>query len=162
MGLAGEVDGEQFRKVVMEAVDPVSGEQLRRLARDHPVYGVDMTFSAPKSVSLMYFLGDGQAQAAVCQAHDEAVMAGLGYMEREACVVRDGQAGSKGRQVAHGFVGGVFRHRTSRALDPQLHTHAVVANLAKRPEGPERSDGAYVALDATAIYHQAKTAGYLY
>ena len=156
MGLSGEIDADQFHKVVMEAVDPTSGEQLRRLARDHPVHGVDMTFSAPKSASLVYFLGGEQAQAAVRQAHDEAVAAGLGYMEREACVVRDGQGGSKGRQVAQGFVGGVFRHRTSRALDPQLHTHAVVANLGKR------ADGAYVALDATAIYHQAKTAGYLY
>jgi conjugative relaxase-like TrwC/TraI family protein len=156
LGLAGEIDAGQFHKVVMEAVDPVSGEQLRRPARDRPVHGVDMTFSAPKSVSLVYFLGGEQAQAAVRQAHDEAVMAGLGYMEREACVVRDGKGGSKGKQVAQGFVGGVFRHRTSRALDPQLHTHAVVANLAKR------ADGAYVALDATAIYQQAKTAGYLY
>jgi conjugative relaxase-like TrwC/TraI family protein len=156
LGLAGEIDADQFHKVVMEAVDPVSGEQLRRPARDHPVHGVDMTFSAPKSASLVYFLGGEQAQAAVRQAHDEAAAAGLGYMEREACVVRDGQGGSKGKQVAQGFVGGVFRHRTSRALDPQLHTHAVVANLAKR------ADGAYVALDATAIYHQAKTVGYLY
>ena len=83
-------------------------------------------------------------------------MAGLGYMERQACVVREGRAGSKGRKVAEGFVGGVFRHRTSRALDPQLHTHAVVANLARR------ADGAYVALDATAIFAQAKTGGDLY
>jgi len=156
LGLAGEIDATQFQKVVMGAVDPVSGERLRRRARDRPVHGVDMTFSAPKSVSLVYFLGGERARAAVRQAHDEAVMAGLGYMERQACVVREGRAGSKGRQVAEGFVGGVFCHRTSRALDPQLHTHAVVANLARR------ADGAYVALDATAIFAQAKTAGYLY
>jgi len=137
-------------------LDEGEASRLRRRARDRPVHGVDMTFSAPKSVSLVYFLGGERARAAVRQAHDEAVMAGLGYMERQACVVREGRAGSKGRQVAEGFVGGVFCHRTSRALDPQLHTHAVVANLARR------ADGAYVALDATAIFAQAKTAGYLY
>jgi len=48
LGLAGEIDADEFHKVVMEAVDPTSGEQLRRLARDHPVHGVDMTFSAPR------------------------------------------------------------------------------------------------------------------
>ena len=162
LGLEGTVDADAFHKVVMEAVDPGSGEVLRRVARDHAVHGVDMTFSAPKSVSLMFFLGGPEAQGAVREAHDKAVAAGLGYMEREACVVREGKAGAKGREVAEGFVGGVFRHRTSRALDPQLHTHAVVANLAKRRDGPERWDGRYVALDATAIYQQAKTAGYLY
>lgn len=156
LGLEGTVDADAFHRVVMEAVDPGSGEALRRVARDHAVHGVDMTFSAPKSVSLMFFLGGPEAREAVREAHDKAVAAGLGYMERESCVVREGKAGEKGKEVAQGFVGGVFRHRTSRALDPQLHTHAVVANLAKR------SDGSYVALDATAIFHQAKTAGYLY
>jgi len=156
LGLEGTIDADAFHKVVMEAKNPGSGEELRRRVRDHPVHGVDMTFSAPKSVSLMFFLGGPEAQEAVREAHDKAVAAGLGYMEREACVVREGKAGEKGKEVAQGFVGGVFRHRTSRALDPQLHTHAVVANLAKR------SDGSYVALDATAIYHQAKTAGYIY
>jgi len=157
LGLVGEVDGAAFRAVVMEAVAPGAGEPLRRLARDRPVYGFDMTFSAPKSVSLLFFLGDEAAQAAVRQAHDGAVAAALGYMQREACLVREGQGGSKGRAVAEGFVGATFRHRTSRALDPQLHTHAVVANLAQR-----RGDGKYVALDGAAIYAQAKTGGYLY
>jgi conjugative relaxase-like TrwC/TraI family protein len=50
----GKIDADAFHKVVMEAVDPGSGEALRRMARDHPVHGVDMTFSAPKSVSLMF------------------------------------------------------------------------------------------------------------
>ena len=57
LGLAGEIDADQFQTVVMGAVDPVSGQRLRRRARDRPVHGVDMTFSAPKSVSLVYFLG---------------------------------------------------------------------------------------------------------
>lgn len=59
-------------------------------------------------------------------------------------------------EVGEGFVGAAFRHRTSRALDPQLHTHAVVANLAKR------KDGRYIALDGTALYRHAKTGGFVY
>jgi len=115
-----------------------------------------MTFSAPKSASLLFVLGDERTSAAVRQAHDEAVRAALGYMEREACVVRSGKAGRGGKEAGEGFVGGLFRHRTSRALDPQLHTHAVAANLAKR------SDGRYIALDGTALFQQAKTGGCLY
>lgn len=156
MGLVGEVDPADFQQVVMAAVDPGSGEPLRKLVRDKPVCGMDLTFSAPKSASLLFFLGDGDARAAVRRAHDEAVAAALGYMEREACVVRAGDGGRGGREVAEGFVGAAFRHRTSRALDPQLHTHAVVANLARR------SDGRYIALDGTALYRHAKTGGFLY
>jgi len=156
LGLVGEVDAEDFRAVVMDARAP-SGEVLRELVGDKPVRGFDLTFSAPKSASLLYFLGEGDVPGAVRQAHDEAVVAALGYMEREACVVRAGKGGRDGKTVGGGFVGGLFRHRTSRALDPQLHTHAVVANFAERG-----ADGRRVALDATALYHQAKTGGTVY
>jgi conjugative relaxase-like TrwC/TraI family protein len=156
LGLVGEVDPDEFQAVVMEASDPRRGERLRRQVGEKPVQGMDMTFSAPKSASLLFFLGDERTSAAVRQAHDEAVGAALGYMEREACVVRVGKGGRGGKEAGEGFVGGLFRHRTSRALDPQLHTHAVVANLAKR------SDGRYIALDATAMFQQARTGGCLY
>ena len=146
LGLEGEVDAGDFQQVVMEAVDPRSGRILRRLVREKPVCGIDLTFSCPKSVSLLFHLGGEEARAAVRQAHDEAVGAALGYMEREACVVRLGDGGKGGKEAGRGFVGAVFRHRTSRALDPQLHTHAVVANLA------ERSDGRYIALDGAALF----------
>jgi conjugative relaxase-like TrwC/TraI family protein len=72
LGLEGEVDADEFRKVVMEATDPVSGERLRRPACEHPVHGVDMPISAPKSASLIYFLGDEQARAAVAQTITES------------------------------------------------------------------------------------------
>jgi len=156
IGLVGEVDPADFQQVVMAAVNPRSAEPLRKLVRDKPVCGMDLTFSAPKSASLLFHIGGGDERAAVGQAHDEAVVAALGYMEREACVVRAGDGGKGGKAVAEGFVGAVFRHRTSRALDPQLHTHAVVANLARR------SDGRYIALDGTALYRHAKTGGFLY
>ena len=105
LGLEGTVDADTFHKVVMEAVDPGSGDALRRVARDHPVHGIDVTFSAPKSVSLVFFLGGPDALEAVREAHDKAVAAGLGYMEREACVVRDGKAGEKGQGGRGGLRG---------------------------------------------------------
>jgi len=157
LGLEGMVEPGDFQQIVMEAIDPRSGRVLRKLVRDKPVQGMDMTFSAPKSASLLFHLGGEEVSAAVRQAHDEAVQAALGYMEREACVVRAGDGGKGGKEAGEGFVGAVFRHRTSRALDPQLHSHAVVANLAKR-----RKDGRYIALDGTALFQQAKTGGCLY
>src|SRR5207247_1743394 len=99
-------------------------------------------------------LADGDTRSAVSAAHDAAVDEALGYLEREACFVRRGHAGAV-REPAGGFVVAAFQHHSSRAGDPLLHTHAVVANMA---EGP---DARWTALDGRALFGQAKTAGYL-
>ena len=88
-------------------------------------------------------------------AHDEAVADALGYMERQAAVTRRGPAGVHAI-AGNGLVAAAFRHRTSRAGDPQLHTHVLVANLTLG------ADGRWSTLDARRIYAHAKTAGYLY
>ncbi len=76
-------------------------------------------------------------------------------MERAACWSRRGAAGVE--QVAgSGFVGAAFRHRSSRAGDPQLHTHVLVANVTCGP------DGRWATLDGRHLYLHVKTAGYLY
>ncbi len=81
------------------------------------------------------------------------------YLEREACYVRRGHTGERQhaatRHRAEGFVSAAYRHRMSRAQDPQLHTHVVTANLA-------RYDDRWSALDGYALYKHAKAAGYLY
>lgn len=82
-----------------------------------------------------------------------AVGEALAYLERAACRARRGKGGV---QRVRGRVAAAFRHRTSRAGDPQLHTHVVVGNLT---EGP---DGRWTALDGRLFYKHAKTAGYLY
>ena len=58
--------------------------------------------------------------------------------------------------AGNGLVAGAFRHRTSRAGDPQLHTHVLVVNLTLG------ADGQWSTLDGRRIYAHAKTAGYLY
>jgi conjugative relaxase-like TrwC/TraI family protein len=153
LGLSGHVLGEDLR-AVLAAHHPHSGDELSAAPRKVP--GFDLTFSAPKSVSLLFALGDRELAIEALAAHDVAVESALGYLEREACVVRRGHAGA--RQVrADGFVGAAFRHRTSRAGDPQLHTHVLVANLARGIDG-----GGWGALDARLVYRQLRTAGYLY
>jgi len=152
--LAGQVQGEAFT-AVLRATDPATGEPLGRTNAASKVPGFDLTFSAPKSVSLLFALGDDALSQRMRDAHDAAVADALGYLERTASHGRRGHAGAE-RITTTGFVAAVFRHRTSRAGDPNLHSHAVIAN---RVLG---SDGRWSALDAKAIYAQAKTAGTLY
>ena len=112
-------------------------------------------FSVPKSASVLFGIGDERVQRAVVEAQDDAVAAGLAYLERHACRTRRG-AGGHEVVPGSGFVAAAFRHRTSRAGDPQLHTHVLVANATRR------ADGLWGALDGRQIYAHAKTAGYVH
>jgi conjugative relaxase-like TrwC/TraI family protein len=153
LGLNGEVSDNELHRV-LAGEHPVFGWQLRESRRVR-VPGFDLTFSAPKSVSVLFGICDDEIREAVQRSHDVAVGDAMGYMERMASHARRGH---DGREVVEGggFVGAAFRHRTSRAGDPQLHTHVLVANLVRG------SDGRWSALDGRRFYAHAKTAGYLY
>jgi len=123
--------------------------------------GFDACFKAPKSVSLLWAFGDRievggrPLDQVIEQAHDEAVGAALGYLEAAAAKGRRGRDGVV--QVdSSGFVAAVFRQRTSRANDPHLHSHVLIANMCRG------DDGRWGALDARLLYVHAKAAGYLY
>jgi conjugative relaxase-like TrwC/TraI family protein len=153
LALSGVVDGDALR-AVLEGRDPDTGVPLGRIRSDH-VPGFDLTFRAPKSVSVLFGLSGFEISAQVRSAHDSAVDAALGYLERSACWSRRGADGV--HQVSGGgFVGAAFRHRSSRAGDPHLHTHVLVANMT---HGPDRR---WATLDGRHLYLHAKTAGYLY
>ena len=154
IGLGGRVDDDGFM-ALMDGRDPWSGERLKRVGGRSKVAAFDLTFSAPKSVSVLFAVGEPALAGALVEAHESAVDAALGYLEREACRVRRGRGGVR-REVGEGFVAAAYRHRMSRAEDPQLHTHVVAANMARG------ADGRWTALDATPIYQHAKAAGCLY
>jgi conjugative relaxase-like TrwC/TraI family protein len=154
LGLEGTVERDQLH-AVLAGRDPRTDEALLRLLRKDRVPGFDVTFSAPKSVSVLWATGDGRTAALIRDAHERSVGAALGFLEREGAFTRlgtDGHTAARGS----GFVAAAFRHRMSRAGDPQLHTHALVANLIKTPDGRWRT------LDGQRLYRRAKTAGYLY
>lgn len=169
LGLSGELGTEQL-KAMMDGKHPLTGEQLAKRTSRCTVAALDLTFSAPKSISVLFALGDEQLSCALVEAHEEAVDAALGYLEREACRVRRGHNGTKAQreagdprgwqrarpEPAAGFVAAAYRHRMSRAQDPQLHTHVVCANMARG------RDGRWTALDGHAIYEHAKAGGYVY
>src|SRR3954467_4020617 len=153
LGLAGEVDATRLDRV-LGGEHPATGVALGRVVAGR-VPGFDLTFSAPKSVSVLFGIGDDELRGAIRDAHDRAVTEALGYVERAAGVTRRGPGGV---QVipGRGLVAAAFRHRTSRAGDPQLHTHVLVANLVLG------ADGSWSTLDGRRIYARAKTAGYRY
>ncbi len=157
LGLEGEV-GEDQLVAMLTGKNPVNGEPLlsmRGVRGDGPVPGFDLTFSAPKSVSLLWGLGGPFAAREVQTAHREAIQAALNYMQREACWTRRGAGGSQFLQGS-GYLAAAYRHRSSRNGDPQLHTHVLVANATRGP------DGRWTRLYHPAIFDHATTACYIY
>ncbi len=169
LGLTGEVSPADLRAVLAglapnTGLNP-NGAQLVTHPRRVP--GFDLTFSVPKSVSVLFALGDPLVQHAVTEACEAALAEALGWLEREACFVRRGtnkaenqaawgEAWGTRRMVANGFVAASFRHRTSRAGDPHLHWHVLVANMA------QGIDGRWSSLDGTALYASKRTVGVMF
>jgi conjugative relaxase-like TrwC/TraI family protein len=156
LALRGDLSGDDLRRV-LDGNHPASGEHLgySQGGRER-LPGYDLTFRAPKSVSLLFALGGGEVSRDVKVAHEEAVRAALGYLEREAAFGRRRGEGGMVPVRGEGFAAAAFQHRTSRAGDPLLHRHVLVANLVRDMQGR------WGALDGRLIYTHAKTAGYLY
>lgn len=166
LGLVGEVEPADLRAVLAGLAPGTALTPNGTTLRAHPrrVPGFDLTFAVPKSVSMAYALADRRVQHLIVKACEAALGETLGWLEREACFVRRGtnkaenrdtwgEAWGTRRMVARGFVGAAYRHRTSRAGDPHLHWHVLVANLA------QGIDGRWSALDGRAIYDTARTGG---
>lgn len=148
------------RAIFEDATHPDSSEPLGRAhgqprlsqapdshnATKHAVAGFDLTFSVPKSVSTLWALSPRHLQEQILQTHHEAVEATLAWMEEQVINTRTGRNG-----VAHigtkGVIAAAFDHWESRAGDPQLHTHLVIANRVQRI-----TDGAWVTLDSRSLY----------
>ena len=151
LGLTDMVEAEALHRV-LAGQDPRTGMELRRCGS---VAGFDVTFSAPKSASVLFGIGDQAMQATIRDAHERAVASAFAYFDDAVSVARRG-AGGLCKLEGRGLTAAAFLHRTSRAGDPQLHTHVVVANLI------QGSDGRWSALDGRLVYAHARTAGYLY
>jgi conjugative relaxase-like TrwC/TraI family protein len=168
LGLEGQVAGDDLRAVLAGLAPDTgltpSGTQVAAHPRRVP--GYDLTLSVPKSVSVLWALGDPLVQDEVTTACEAALNESLAWLEREACFVRRGTNNRQARvdpaefgtrrMVADGFVAARFPHRTSRLGDPHLHWHVLVANMARG------IDGRWTALDGTALYNAQRSAGVLF
>lgn len=154
------LDGEEVRSedlcALFEGRDP-TGKALVQGAGPSHAPGWDMVFSAPKSVSVLWGTGDLQTRKAIEAAHEKAVGEALSFLGdhslADAC--RRGKAGAQ-REAPSEIVVATFQHGTSREHDPQIHTHALLLNVAKR------KDGSWGALQPDGIYRDAKLVGALY
>jgi conjugative relaxase-like TrwC/TraI family protein len=152
--LSGEVT-ESGLRAILSKHDPVTGKELAGSVQRARVPGFDLMFSVPKSASILFGIDDEATQRAVLDAQAEGVRSALAYLEQRACRTRRGQGGYE-IVPGQGFVGAAFRHRTSRAGDPQIHTHVLVANATRI------HDGTWGSLDGRAIYAEARTAGFIH
>jgi conjugative relaxase-like TrwC/TraI family protein len=156
LGLSGEIEPDQL-VAMLTGMNPATGEPLGLIsvAGRGSVPGFDLTFSAPKSVSLLRALGGKEVAAEVKAAHLHSVEAALKYMEANACLTRRGKGGATFVKGS-GYLAAAYTHRSSRNGDPQLHTHVLIANATQGP------DGRWTRLYHPAIYEHAKTASYIY
>ena len=156
------VTEEELWRMLGMLQDPVTGHPLGRApVRDRPacreaarkrrpvsrtVAGFDLTFSAPKSVSVAWAVADESTRERIHAAHQQALEFVIGYAERDVFTTRTGRGGVVSEAVV-GVVAAGFDHWDSRAGDPQLHTHVVVLNRVQAA-----SDGAWRTLDSRALF----------
>ncbi|GCA98583.1 MobF family relaxase [Mycolicibacterium sp. NCC-Tsukiji] len=123
------------------------------------VHGFDLTFCAPKSVSLLRALStDDVLVKALTEAHHTAVHAGMEYLATHAGYTRvhNPETGEKDLAKLPGLVAAAYQHETSRAGDPHLHSHVLLFNKQAR------ADGQMVSVDSTSLHHELRAAGMVY
>jgi conjugative relaxase-like TrwC/TraI family protein len=153
LGLSGEVERDQFRDMLDGKLP--GGQQLGTI-RDGKLEhrpGWDVTMSAPKSVSIM---AEVAGDRRLVGAHDRAVKSALAFAERHSAATRIREDGKVDRQQTGNLVVASFRHDTSRAQDPQLHTHNVIMNATRDADRNWRS------LEPRALYQLQKAIGAVY
>ena len=156
LGIAGEVERGQLKALIRGQHPDGTWLVQRQTYSDgrERCPGWDLTFSAPKSVSVLFAVGDHEIRDGVRNAHEQAVKAALTYLEQEAGVSRRGKNGAE--HIPAEFIVASFEHCSSRAQDPQLHTHCLVLNAALR------ADGTKGALYTQPLYQHKMAAGAVY
>jgi conjugative relaxase-like TrwC/TraI family protein len=155
--VGGEVDAALVERWLDDGIAP-NGAYGRTFGT-RGVHGFDLTFAAPKSVSLLRAMrADDVVAKAIADAHTAALGEAMEYLARHAGYTRvhNPATGEKNLLQLPGLVSVAYQHETSRCGDPHLHTHVIV------PNRQARADGRLVALDGTSLFHEAKAAGVIY
>ncbi|KAA0098185.1 AAA family ATPase [Mycolicibacterium sp. P1-18] len=153
----GEAEAGVVARWLDDGVAP-SGARGRALGAQG-VHGYDLTFSAPKSVSVIRAVkADDVVSKGIADAHTTALAEAMEYLAAHAGYTRVHNPVTEQKDLVHlpGLVAVAYQHETSRCGDPHLHTHVIV------PNRQARADGVLVSIDGTSLYHEAKAVGVIY
>lgn len=147
------VDREDFKKL-LEGELP-ERDPLGRVIGGERVHtpGWDLTFSAPKSVSILAEIGGDER---LREAHQDAIKQTLTWLESEVIAYRQSGPGGVEPHRSGNLLAALFQHATSREKDPQLHTHCVILNAT------ERADGQWASIHSKPIFDAKMLAGTVY
>ena len=160
LGLKGVVDKETLANLMRGFAPDGATRLVRNAGSETRRAGMDLTFNAPKSVSVAYSQASNDVRHAIQEAHAGAVKAALSYIEDSAAQVRLGRNGIE--VVSAGLIVAMFEHSSARivpghpAPDPHLHTHALVINAGVT------EDGRTGTLDSKELFRHKMAAGVLY
>lgn len=150
----GQKVSDQDFKNIIEGRD-LQGNALVQGAGDEHRAGWDCTFSAPKSVSAAWAIADADMQSKISAAQQKAVEAAIRALEEKAAFARRGSKGAEPEKLP-GLITAHYEHGSSRELDPELHTHTLVMNLA------QREDGTWGGIESKNLYDWQHAAGAVY
>lgn len=147
------VNPSQAQALFQAFKNPVTGQRMgAKPGLKESVAGFDLTFTLPKSVSVLWAMADRETQQQIMAAHEQAMADTLSWLEKEAFQTRAGKAGVAIHET-RGVTAARYHHWDTRDGDPHLHTHMVVANRVQRA-----TDGKWVTLDSRALYKAAVAA----
>lgn len=158
------VGGRLFRE---EHHRDATGEELTKWIDTHlaskqqTVSGYDLTFSPPKSVSLMWALADKDTRVQIEKIHTQSISKAMDYVQEHAGYTRKGANGVRQEKIIDGLVYSRFRHYDSRTGDPQLHDHVTVANRVFAQDSLTGKK-AWSTLDARELYQHNVAASEVY
>lgn len=128
-------------------------------AKQNTVAGFDLTFSAPKSLSVAWGIADQEQAARLEGAHEAAIEQTIVWLEDEVIRARTGAQGIA-FHTTQGLLATRFRHWESREGDPQLHDHVVVANKVQITDDQGRTK--WLTIDSRSLYKATVTASSVY
>ena len=154
----GKIDSGDFHRLYHGFAPDGSQKLTRNAGSEQRSPGLDMTFSADKSVSALWAIADPELRGEIEQAHNDAARVALEETVLRYCAytrIRDREGHI---QVLPADIAvAMFQHGTSRENDPQLHTHCVIFNAVRT-----REDGKWRAMHQYPVYSWAKAAGAVY
>ncbi len=159
-GLAddGKVDSSDFHRLYNGFAPNTGGKLTQNAGSERRSAGLDMTFSADKSVSALWAVADPELRSEMEKAHNDAARVALEETVLRHCAYTRTRTQDGDIEVLSADISAaMFQHGTSRDNDPQLHTHCVIFNAART-----HRDGKYRALHQHPVYTWMKAAGAVY